>query len=156
MAYVNTSYLHCIYSPVIYQEVVTKVAAYLELRRKDFDSLAFSGSSGAAIAYPVGALLGCHLSHARKNDGNHHGREGSVEGWTRDHDSPAIRYVIVDDFISSGATMERIILAMGHAPEFILLYDGGRTAKLNGERFGVQVVDRMDLGCGPCGWLGDD
>lgn len=157
LSYISTSYLGCIYNPAAFSEVVTKAAAYLELRRKEFDTLAFSGSSGGAVAYPVGALLGCHLSHIRKADGNHHSYmlEGAVEGWTSDYPDQAPRYVIIDDFIASGRTMDRIVTAMKRLPAFTILYRG-RCSKesIYTAKYG-EMVDSRDLGAGPEGW-GDE
>ena len=104
--YFSTSYMHCIYSdPKDYGKLVeTVVARVLELQKSlKFQAIAFRGTSGAAMAYPVSAATGIPLICIRK-DGSHHG--GPVEG------SALIdvkKYLIIDDFISGGTTMDKII-----------------------------------------------
>jgi adenine/guanine phosphoribosyltransferase-like PRPP-binding protein len=71
-------------------------------RKVSFDAIAFTGSSGAALAYPISYLLGVPLICIRKSiKDNHSGLklEGAVSAGT---------YIIVDDFIESGRTINKI------------------------------------------------
>lgn len=74
-----------------------------KFRRKVlFDAIAFTGSSGAALAYPISYLLGVPLICVRKSiRDNHSGLklEGAVS---------APKYIIIDDFIESGRTIDKI------------------------------------------------
>jgi hypothetical protein len=154
---INTGYLGCIYYPKAYVKVVEAVACYLEKIEGEFETLAFSGSSGAAVAYPVAALIGCHLSHVRKADGNHFSsRNGRVEGYH--HGNGIIpepcRYIIIDDFVESGGTLERIIEGMYCKPTQVILYDGNEyhKEKVVVQDLGCPVITRGDLGGGRYGW----
>jgi orotate phosphoribosyltransferase len=78
----------------------------LELRgREPFDAIAFSGVSGAAVAYPISMQTDIPLLNVRKADNSH----GSpIEGSSRLIGS----YIIVDDLIESGTTIRRIVDAL--------------------------------------------
>jgi len=70
-----------------------------------FDAIAFTGSSGAAIAFYLGIEHKIPLIYVRKKNEDSHGYP--VEGTT---DAGIIKkYLIVDDFVQSGATVNRII-----------------------------------------------
>ena len=71
-------------------------------RKNPFDAIAFTGTSGAALAYPLSYLLGMPLICVRKSiRDNHFGSK--LEGLVS-----AKKYIIVDDFIESGKTINRI------------------------------------------------
>lgn len=69
---------------------------------KKFDSIAFRGMSGSLVAPAVAAKLRKHLIMVRKNDQNHSG--ATVEGY-----GLSKAYIIIDDFVDSGATVATII-----------------------------------------------
>jgi orotate phosphoribosyltransferase-like protein len=66
--------------------------------------VAVSGTSGLVPAAALSAAYGIQVVYSRKYKENSHGSE--VEGAHYLRESP---YVIIDDFISSGATIKRII-----------------------------------------------
>jgi orotate phosphoribosyltransferase len=70
-----------------------------------FDALAFSGSSGAAIAFPAAVELCIPIIYVRKKGEKSHGDE--IETTLADFDDD-IKYLIVDDFICEGGTVTRI------------------------------------------------
>lgn len=74
-----------------------------QFRRKNpFDAIAFTGTSGAALAYPLSYLLGIPLICIRKSiRDNHFGSK--LEGFVT-----AKKYIIVYDFIESGRTINKI------------------------------------------------
>jgi adenine/guanine phosphoribosyltransferase-like PRPP-binding protein len=85
-------------------KAVRKIKEYR--KKHPFDAIAFTGTSGSAIAYPLSYMLKLPLICVRKkNDGNHFYRD--IEGCTN-----ARSYLIVDDFIESGRTMDKIISAV--------------------------------------------
>lgn len=105
MRFKQSSYNGEVYSPNIYGHLVDHVASVLVSGRKElkFDAIAFRGMSGAAIAYPVSYLTRIPLICTRKSAENSHGYD--VEG-------PAIevhKYIILDDFISTGNTIAQIV-----------------------------------------------
>jgi orotate phosphoribosyltransferase len=103
---IQTSYLGRVYGQGFLKLVPAAVARLKAFRRKHpFDALAFTGSSGAALAFPLSYLMKLPLIHVRKSDKNHYG--GSIEGTVSSK-----RYVIVDDFIASGTTVRRILKAI--------------------------------------------
>ena len=101
----HTSYLDCIYdNPENYAELVARVSKkVLELKTK-FHAIAFRGTSGAAMAYPVSIATGIPLICIRKPTEDAHG--DPVEGSTK---FDVKKYIIIDDFMSSGATVDAII-----------------------------------------------
>lgn len=72
-----------------------------------FDAIAFTGSSGAALAYPLSYLMKMPLIHVRK--GSSHYSRGKIEGTVSSK-----RYIIIDDFIETGASIKRIIKAINY------------------------------------------
>jgi len=71
----------------------------------EFDAIAFRGMSGAMVAPILAHLLGKTLIMVRKGENCHscHGVEG---------DAGADSYIIVDDFLSTGDTIEQIVTAV--------------------------------------------
>lgn len=88
---------------------VKRVAKNLvKLRKKlKFDAIAFRGSSGSSLAFPVSVMTGIDLIYVRKEK-QHHGMP--VEGTSKN----VRRYIILDDFISRGDTMRSILGAINH------------------------------------------
>ena len=106
----NSSYMQCIYrDPNEYRTLVeTVIAKVLELQKTlNFHAIAFRGSSGAAMAYPVSVATGIPLICVRKPSDMGHGCP--VEG---SYEIDVKKYIIIDDFISSGDTMNAIIEAI--------------------------------------------
>lgn len=100
---IKTNYLDSIYTRRFTKLVPKTINLIKTYRRKhDFDAIAFTGSSGAALAYPASFLLKIPLIHVRKSDGSHY--QDPIEG-----SMSSKRYLIVDDMISSGYTVNRII-----------------------------------------------
>ena len=89
----HTDYLERVYRVNSFIKVVNKAVTILrKYRRKHpFDAIAFTGTSGAALAYPISYKLGIPLICVRKSRSNSH-FYGKVEGYL------ASKYIIVDDF----------------------------------------------------------
>jgi len=105
---IYTDYLHKVYNPKEFKAVINKATNKIkEFRKKNkFDSIAFCGMSGASIAYPLSYNLGIPLTCIRKPGKNHfsNNRTYSLEGAINFN-----KYIIVDDFICSGNTVNKII-----------------------------------------------
>lgn len=67
-----------------------------------FDAIAFTGLSGSVIAGAVALAMDKYLYCVRKSEENRHS-DHVVEG-----PYTGLRYVIIDDFISTGSTIRRI------------------------------------------------
>lgn len=122
-----TDYLHPVYDPKFFKKVVNRTASIIKkmLIKIGFDTIAFTGSSGAAIAYPVSYKLDIPLTHIRK--GRSHHCSYQVEGR---YDIE--KYIILDDRVDSGDTLLRIIKSINkaiHEPELvgIVLYNEPRS-----------------------------
>ena len=119
-----SSYLQPIYDdPVKYKELISKTAARLRRLQKKtpFDAIAFRGTSGAALAYPISARMGIPLICVRKKGDNAHCCS-TVEGsGLRD----IKRYIIIDDFIFSGNTIDEILSEINREAGF----DNGNNAR---------------------------
>ncbi len=101
--YLVSPYLEEVYEPVTFKKLVAKTAKRVkELKRKlHFTHIAFRGSSGAAMAFPVSAVTGIPLVHVRKSREKSHGYP--IEGR-----GTCTSYIILDDFICSGKTVNAI------------------------------------------------
>lgn len=76
--------------------------AALKKYQKDYDSIAFTGMSGALFAPELSRTLNKHLIMVRKSTKQSHSSL-MVEGNSR-----CKKYIIVDDFICTGSTVCRI------------------------------------------------
>lgn len=120
---IKTSYLKKIYFTDEYirtMSVMTNKVSLL-LSQYKFDAIAFTGTSGAAVAYPLSLTLGLPLICVRKEKSHY---SDTIEGVTSSK-----KYIIVDDFISSGETIKRIIREISNTnskskPVGIILYNG--------------------------------
>jgi phosphoribosylpyrophosphate synthetase len=120
-------------------------------KKLDFDAVAFSGSSGCAIAFYVAAKYRTPLIYVRKVGENAHGSkvECNYQGDIR-------KYLIVDDFVSSGATVRHIRDTIKkHAiksrtecptPVGIFAYDPSANAYDAGEKLNDLRIYNMDYG----------
>lgn len=104
----QSDYLVKVYQPDTLSAIVNKMSVQMIKLRKDlkFDAIAFSGFSGSSVAFPVSIQTGIPLLAVRKDadDSHHKSGYGVLEGAIHSK-----TYVILDDLISSGSTVERII-----------------------------------------------
>ena len=100
-------YTHADYLPYIRTHNLRRIIRRATKRLRDlnlkFDAIAFSGVSGALLAPPIALALNKTLLLVRKNITDGHSNH-YVEG-----DIGARRYIIVDDFMSRGVTLRRIV-----------------------------------------------
>lgn len=103
----HSDYLSKLYDPVDLKKTVTRTAKKIKRLQKKlkFDAIAFRGQSGAAVAYPVSMLTGIPLILVRKKESSH---GQAIEGPA----SLVNRYVVLDDFICEGTTVNAIIKAI--------------------------------------------
>lgn len=105
---VISNYLHQGLDCVELQKRINATVVFLQRRSQKFDAIAFRGMSGALVAPAVAARLKKNLLMVRKaTDSNHSSL--SVEGF---NGAPQ-RYVIIDDFIFTGATVREIQRTIG-------------------------------------------
>jgi adenine/guanine phosphoribosyltransferase-like PRPP-binding protein len=106
---IQTSYLEHVFTPHLFPKMVESSIKEAERLRKEigYDTIAFSGVSGAAIAFILSHWLDIPLVCVRKKGENSHYHSGGkiLEGNVND----VRKYIIVDDFIASGATCNHII-----------------------------------------------
>lgn len=98
-----------LYKPAVYQKILDVMSRRILEARKEsgFEALAFRGSSGAALAFPLSARLGIPLLHSRK--------PGSHCGYIVEGDYKVSRYAIVDDFVETGETLRTIVRSIKEA-----------------------------------------
>ena len=81
------------------------IAAFGRLRKTiDIQAIAYTGSSGAAIAFPLAIAYELPIIYVRKKGEQSHGCPVECN-YTQELEN----YIIVDDFIAFGATVRRII-----------------------------------------------
>jgi len=99
----RTSYLHRFLGTKNYRRTILRFCRAIKASGLNFDAIAYRGQSGALIAAPVALFLKKHLILVRKEDECSHSSY-SVEGCTKNY----CRYIIVDDLISCGNTVQHI------------------------------------------------
>ncbi len=104
---VQTDYLASVYNLEKFRETVDNTihAAERMMKAHPFDAIAFTGTSGAALAYILSHWMNVPVVCVRKESERSHYPSylGRLEGFVAFQ-----RYMIVDDFISSGATIDKI------------------------------------------------
>jgi hypothetical protein len=98
---IATGYLDAVYRPECFQVTVKRMVKAMRPYLDSFDAIAFRGSSGAALAYPLAFMLNKPLIHVRKEMGH---SSTKVEGLMG-----AKRIAIVDDFVETGETLRTIM-----------------------------------------------
>lgn len=124
---IRTDYLSSVFDPSKFRHTVKRALTLGKqaMEREQFDSLAFTGNSGAALSYILAAELGVSLICLRKKTDNSHFVLG---GSLLEGNLKAKRYLFVDDFITSGDTFKRLVSHLKEKmPEAkcvgLLLYD---------------------------------
>ena len=134
---IHSSYL---YNPLDIQIVKRKIVpnAVKQLKEDDFDTIVFRGMSGALIAPIVAMRLNKNILMVRKpSDCSHSGYSGKAEGCVE-----IDKYVIIDDFISTGHTVDNIISAVKESNskaklEGIFLYNADYGSNMKLGRFSI-------------------
>jgi orotate phosphoribosyltransferase len=103
MSYNSSSYHIPNFNPPTLRRNARLVLKIMELNGLDPDVVAFSGVSGAAICFAMSVIGNVALACVRKEGDISHGM--GVEAAERD----VGHYVIVDDLMSSGETIRRIV-----------------------------------------------
>jgi orotate phosphoribosyltransferase-like protein len=114
---IRSVYLKVIFTQSFFQEAVAKtLAAAKHLKfEHDFDTIAFCGTSGAAMAFILAHELKVELLCVRKKDDGSHFLEFNKNPLEGNVD--AKKYLIVDDFVCSGRTVNYIIESINtHMP----------------------------------------
>jgi|GEM_PF-3585291 hypothetical protein len=101
---IRSEYMGAQLSGKILSTVIDDVIRVIKKSRKKFDAIAFRGMSGAVVAPAVAAKLGKPLILVRKDCENSHS-SSMVEGCEKDQ----CEYIIIDDFVCSGATIKATI-----------------------------------------------
>lgn len=128
----TTVYLEHVFDQQLFGKTVEKTIANAERLRFEtrFDTIAFTGISGSAMAFILSHWLDIPLLCVRKKGENSHYHKQTnrlVEGNVKD----IKKYVIVDDFISSGSTVKHVIESIRDACPVaecvgMLMYSGYR------------------------------
>lgn len=104
--HISSAYLGKALNPVTMRTFVRKAVPVL--KKYDFEAFAFRGISGALIAPVLAYKMGKSLIAVRKpKDEESHHSWMKVEG-----DMNVKRYIIADDFISTGMTVKSIVRAV--------------------------------------------
>jgi len=105
---IKTVYLSTIFDPDLFQRTVPKtIEAARRLKEEhNYDTIVFSGTSGDAMGFILGYSLHMPILCVRRGELSHYWgyRHTLLEG-----NFGVGRYLIVDDFISGGDTVNRII-----------------------------------------------
>lgn len=105
---IESCYLHKIYEPNRFKKTVDDtIKTVIALNKeKKINAIAFTGTSGAALAYPVSYATGIPLLCVRKSTKDNHYRE-KLEGYTRPKN-----YIIIDDCVCTGTTIKKMVKAI--------------------------------------------
>lgn len=127
--------------PKNYKRTITRAVNQFSSRvmeKYEFDAIAFTGSSGCAIAFPLALKYELPLMYVRKEKEKSHGGEIEINKGII-----LKRYVFVDDFIATGATVRRVKDSIDRLaklykfpePEMVCVYvfeDSGREINVDG------------------------
>lgn len=105
--YIHTSYLSSILTPGRLKTTVKAMCdrAVEVMVASEFEAIAFSGMSGAGVAFAMSLELGIPTIMVRKDDSSHHHVENFGPRRYLEGALDVDRYAIVDDQISSGRTV---------------------------------------------------
>jgi len=123
---IRSDYLSSVYNVNAFQDTVkaTIKTAKKMMEKCQFDTIVFTGNSGSALAYILSAEMHIPLICLRREgEQSHFVRDREDDDFLLEGSLDCKRYIIVDDFIVSGATIRRIAKAM---------HDGMETAKCVG------------------------
>lgn len=104
---ISSCYLEKVMDPQNLPKVVRRFACVVRKSKIEFEAIAFRGMSGALVAPMLAHHMKKGLLVVRKPSEQSHGAK--VEGMI-----DAERYIIVDDFISSGKTVKEIQETIHH------------------------------------------
>lgn len=105
--HVMTDYLNVCFQPSKLANAVLR--AHGALQNCPHDTLAFSGTSGCAIAFALSVQFGYKLTYVRKpQDSSHHISNRMDNAFVEGVVGDGLRYVIVDERICTGRTVNRI------------------------------------------------
>jgi len=105
-----SSYLQPIVDPKKFKTLVRESRLMLTKikRRTPFDVMVCRGLSGSSVAFALSYLTGIPVIYVRKPGATTHGTPIEVDHKINFSANHPIRYLIVDDLISSGDTMQSI------------------------------------------------
>jgi adenine/guanine phosphoribosyltransferase-like PRPP-binding protein len=122
--YIDTQYLDKVFTIALFTNTIKKLERKILKFKKDnklkIDAIVFTGISGAAFAFPLSVSLKIPLLCIRKEKSHSNKKlEGAREFGN---------YIIVDDFIDTGATIKKIInttkrAVPGSKPVGVFLYN---------------------------------
>jgi adenine/guanine phosphoribosyltransferase-like PRPP-binding protein len=100
---IKSQYLFDVFETKKFRKLVPDVVKEVRKFRRNtpFDAIAFTGTSGSALAYALSYELNIPLICVRKDETAHY--KDNVEGMMN-----AKTYLIVDDFIATGKTIKHI------------------------------------------------
>jgi orotate phosphoribosyltransferase len=104
---ITSSYLPEICSGVKLKKIVAKLSQHILDSGIVFQAIAVRGFSSSFVSAPIAAELKKNLIIVRKSSKGHHSNT-RVEGY-QSPKSKRLKYIIVDDFISTGKTIATII-----------------------------------------------
>jgi adenine/guanine phosphoribosyltransferase-like PRPP-binding protein len=110
--HVSTDYLEDVFNPELFQRLVPNAIKISQDIHEEspYDAIAFSGTSGCSIGFILGYSLNKPIVCIRKPDQESHYKNWSCEDERAFEGFNApLRYLIVDDGIDSGRTVERIM-----------------------------------------------
>lgn len=91
-------------------EIVSALIGKIEAEKLDFDAIAVRGTSGLLVGPMIAAMMNKSLVVVRKpNDGSHSGYEVEGASVASSAHSEPLRYIIVDDLVCSGSTVQTIV-----------------------------------------------
>lgn len=111
---IQSVYLKSVYELDKFQKTIDKTVATASdlLEKYQFDTIAFSGMSGAAMAFILSHKLNLPLLCVRKKeDGSHFHQAYPMRGngLLCEGNLDTQNYLIVDDFIATGETINRMV-----------------------------------------------
>jgi adenine/guanine phosphoribosyltransferase-like PRPP-binding protein len=104
MVHVTSDYLEKVFHPKKHKQIVDTACDLIKQHANDAEYIVMTGLSGMLVGAPVAMILGKQMVVVRKTRDSKHSAT-TVENIPT---SGTMKYVILDDFICSGKTLETI------------------------------------------------
>lgn len=109
--YAHSGYLDRVFDKDLLVKHISLAKRKLKASGVQFDAIAVRGVSGLAFGAPLAYTMKKGLIVVRKTEENSHS-EVDVEMPELMHKSQSGKYIFVDDFVSSGETMHKVVLSL--------------------------------------------
>lgn len=108
------SYSEAQYDPRKLRDVARQCAAWFRAHQGMYDAVVLHGKSGLSIGFATAMLMDLPIVVVRKDGENSHGSDIEASSAFEVRKDRPFRWLLLDDFVASGATLRRVASKFGH------------------------------------------